>query len=91
MKNKEKLVSYLEDGDLYYEVLNTKNKAVARFHENSLGLYTTKWWYVRVGDWALPVPPDREDVVMRALVLLSDLDLTDQENKKKLVGWRKTK
>lgn len=87
--SKETLVSFVEDGDLYYGVPKARNKAVARFHENRLGLYTTKWWHVQIGDWSLQVPPDREDVVVRALMLLADADLADLEVKKMLVGWRK--
>ena len=91
MKTKKKLVSYVQDGNLYYAVLNAKNEAVARFHRNELGLYTSKWWHVRIGCWELAVPPSREDVVVKSLVLFSDLHLADLETEKVLAGWRKTK
>lgn len=89
-KREKTIVSYLDHGDFYYEVFHCKNRAVARFHENALGLYTTKWWHVQIGEWVLPVPPNREDVAIRALTILSDLDLEDPKNKKLLAGWRKT-
>jgi len=89
MKSKKKLVSYVRDSNVHHAVLHAKNPAVARFHRNELGLYTKKWWHVRVGHWDFVISAKREDAVIKALLLFSDLDLASPEAEKKLACWRR--